>query len=468
MTRLNKAFAWILLSFMSFGIMAGYAAVSDTLNISGTASFKAQPYEGVYISDVSLVSTNGLTSVNYDYYKPTNMASVVRVASSGATITYKVTVHNNTDVTYWYIGPDWIDEFESNALIGFSGGITITTKDNLNDSGQTFDNDDWIPPDTKRDFYVTYSFGVGALAQGYVSSLINFKFGIRMDAVHDQFLTVLNDTSPNGGYEYLTQKFNEKFAETGEKVLANIGEEKEIFDTLFGPNLTINIDGDEVPVTVMIRRENVDGRDTGDDYSGTSFAPTGCEYTIYITVDPLDSPTGEAMVYAVSYSNGGVGYSDNTWYQLGQLYKGTADIIDYDTSTGGMQGAFDIYSWIASPERYEVANGITYLVGQEQGDQYDKLKTLEEIMSTNDQDIFNDIDNNRILKNVYDIINNPANASKPGLLGLREAFYDAAPFYNIMNNGQEIKVARNCTRAEIIPYILNIQTALDYYNQVNP
>ena len=82
-------------------------------------------------------------------------------------------------------------------------------------------------------------------------------------------------------------------------------------------------------------------------------------------------------------------------------------------------------------------------------------------------DIFNDIDNSKILKTVYDIINNSANSNKDGLLGLREAFLSAAPFYNVYNGGQEIKVKRNCTRAEIIPYILKIKTALDYYNQVN-
>ena len=88
-------------------------------------------------------------------------------------------------------------------------------------------------------------------------------------------------------------------------------------------------------------------------------------------------------------------------------------------------------------------------------------------MSTNDQDIFNDIDNSRILKTVYDIVYSSANTGKDGYLALRDAFLAAAPFYNVMNGGQEVKVKRAGTRAEIIPYIINIQHALDYYNQVN-
>ncbi len=463
MIKATKMLVWILLPLMCVTLICGYAMLSDDLSVSGEVAANGKPYEGVYISDVSVYSENGASSVSCSYYLPTNLSVTADPFAVGGSITYKITVHNNTDVTYWYIRPDFVTDFESNSLIGQANGITVVTKDHPNDTTQTFNSDDWIPPQTYRDFYVTYIFRSDA--QVYPSTLINYLFGIKMDAVHDQFLAVLNDSAPGGGYEYLSQKFNEKYAETGETVIANIGEEEEIFNTLFGSDLTVSVDGVELPVTIMVRRENVDGRNTGDDYAGSG-TPAGCEYTVYITVDPLDSPTGEAIVYAVSYSNGGA--AGNTWYQLGQLYEGTADVTDYDGETFGMQGAFDVYSWIATPNRYEAANGISYLVGQEQGDQYDKLKTLEEIMGTNDQDIFNDIDNNRIFKTVYDIVYNPANAGKAGLEGLRKAFEDAAPFYNIMNNGQEIKVKRECTRAEIIPYILNIQTALDYYNEVNP
>ncbi len=439
----------------------GYAALTDELFITGEATVEGGPYEGIYISDASVYSQNSAANVSCSFYKPTNLSVTVNPMRTGGSITYKVTVHNNTPVTYWYIKQDFLEDFESNGLIGQADGITVVTKDHPDDTTATFNEDDWVPPHTYRDFYVTYTFG--SLAQSYPVTFINFLFGVKMDSVHDQFLSVLNDIEGTGAYEYLTEQFEQKYAATGENVIANIGEEKEIFDNLFGHELTITVDGVEAPVTIMIRRENVDGKSTGDDYTGG----TGCEYTVYITVDALDSPTGEAIVYAVSYSNGGVAYNDGTWYQLGQLYEGTADRVDYDASTPGHQGAVDVYSWTATPNRYYAADGISYLVGQEQGDQYDKLKTLEEIMSTTDQDIFNDIDNSRILKTVYDIINNPANSGKAGLDGLRKAFYDAAPFYNVMNNGQEIKVKRNCTREEIIPFIIAIQHALDYYNEVN-
>ena len=464
MTAFKKCLICILLLFSTVGTVIGYAALTDNLAVTGTAEVEGKPFEGVYIYESAFYSTTNVQNISLEHYMPTNFSNLVNLSVSGASITYKITVHNNTSVTYWYNGAEFLPNVESNSLIGAKNGISIMTKDHPNDTTATFNSEDWIPPNTYRDFYVTYTYG--SAATGYKATLVNFVFGLHMDGVHDKFVTVLNDGRVGGGYDKLSEVFDEKFSETGERVIANIGEEKAIFDELFGKDLTVTVDGEELPVTVMVRRENVDDRNTGDSYS-VAGGGTGCEYTVYITVDPLDSPTGKAIVYAVSYSKGGVSGTGGNWYQIGQLYEGTANKIDYDPSMSGVQGAVDIYSWQATANRYEAADGIVYLVGQDQGDQYDKLKTLEDIMSTNDQDIFNDIDNRRIFKTVYDIVHNYSNAGKAGYDGLRSAFEAAAPFYNIFNNGQEIKVKRECTRAEILPYLEEIQQALDYYNEVN-
>ena len=68
---------------------------------------------------------------------------------------------------------------------------------------------------------------------------------------------------------------------------------------------------------------------------------------------------------------------------------------------------------------------------------------------------------------MYAIIHNAQNKGKPGYDILKQAFEDASPFYTVNNNGGDIPVNTNCTRAEILPYIEAIQKALDYYNQVN-
>ncbi|MBQ2768859.1 MAG: hypothetical protein IJF44_02660 [Clostridia bacterium] len=417
------------------------------------------PKETLHITAVELLSSSGAENVSVHFTHPTYLATTISTSRTGGNVTYKVTVWNNTGVTYWYLGPSFEQDFESNNLIGISNGITVTTKDNSDDTGSTFNNADWVPPYTTRDFYITYGFG--SSAQGlYLSTLLMLEFGIKMDAVHDQFLAILNDRTSANGYHYLTEIFEQRYEETGSTVIANVGEDEEIFDNLFGGQLTINVDGEVKPVTMMIRRENVDGRTTGDNYDS---GLTGCEYTLYITVDALDSPTGEAIVYAVSYSSGGVGITDGTWYQLGQLYEGTAPLESYGNGV-----AFDYTQWEATAKEYEFIGGKTYKVGYDQGDQYDKLKTIEQIMSANDQDVFNDIDNTGVLRKVYSIVYSSSNYNKPGYEGLRTAFESAAPFYDVYNGGQEVKVRRNATRAEILPYMIAIQHALDYYNQVNP
>ncbi len=449
----------VALSFMILFSAVGYASLTEQLDISGSASVDYTPFFGIYIYDIQLVSTtSGSSSVSFSKIHPTSVSTKAISGGSGS-ITYKITVHNNTDVTYWYIGQKFVSDYESNDLLGRYGGISVTTKDGLNDSSSTFNSDDWVPPQTMRDFYVTYTYGSNST--GTLINLINFEFGIKMDAIHDKFLAVLNDKTSNFGYDYLSGAFDDKYADTGSMVLGNVGEDKYLFDSLFGSNMTVKVDGEDVPVTVMVRRENVDGRTTGDGYP--SGGPSGCEYTVYITVDPLDSPTGEAIVHAVSYSCG----NDGKWYQLGQLYAGVADREDYDSTDGVYEGAFDVYSWTATPNSYEVADGIIYNAGMEQGDQYDKYLYIEQLMSAADQDIFNDIDNTRIFKKAYDIIVANPGDSTPGITGLRDAFTKAAPYYNNLNNGQEFKVKRDCTRSEIIPYIIAIQTALDYYYEVN-
>ena len=416
--------------------------------------FSYDPEEILYISNVEIVSTN-VDSLEFDYSLPTDISSSVSNTLSNSTVVYKVTVHNNTDVTYWYFGTDINPAYGSNSLIGADQGISIVTKDKLGDSFVSFNTGDWVPPRTMRDFYVIYTYGPAAM--GDFSTLVTYHFGIRMDAVYDGFLAILNDKVSENGYYYLAEVFNQKYAQDRTTVIGNIGEDKAVFDRLFGEDLTIEVDGVVTPVTVMVQRENVDSRTTGDSYSGG--APSGCEYTVYITVDPMNSPTGEAIVYAISYSCKNTGENAGTWYQIGQLYEGTADYTN---------GVIDVDSWIATPNTYTISNGISYKVGQTQhGTNYDMLKTVEEIMSTDDNEIYNKIDNSGILKKVYDALKSNQNSSSPEVLNLRIAFEELAPYYNNYNNGQQFQMKRESTRAEILPYIISLCNAYDYYTQVH-
>lgn len=454
MKRIHGILVSVAVVFMAFFISFGYAALTDNLTLSGTVNVEGKPYKGVYIKSVEVVGTSNASSKECGFVLPTNLTNTVDASRSGGSVTYKVTVHNNTDVTYWYIGPQYTSDYENNGLVGANNGITITTKDQIDDSRATFDTEDWVPPQTERVFYVTYSYG--SSAQSECSTMVNFHFDIRMDAVHDEFLAVLNNVKSPTSYQDLKAALESAYSSTGSTSITS-ETHPQIFNMLF-EDLMVNIDGTEKQAHVVIRRENLDKDATsGDNYNGSG--PSGCEYTLYITVESL-TPGTNPTVYAISYSEGAPGMGEH-WYQVGELYEGTAPVKS--------DGTIDYSKWIATPKSYEMADGIVYKVGQANGDQYDIMKTMEQLISAEDQDIFNDIDNTQIFKKTYDIIKKHNGVDHPALDGLRKAFENASIFYNNFNNGQEFKVVRNkYTRAEIIRAIKDIQSALDYYYQVFP
>ncbi len=474
-----KVLLGITLSFMCVFASLGYAGVSTQLEIFAHAETTPAEPEGIYISHVSIYKTDGVSVTEFGQVLPTNLQSTVQVNKANASVTYEITVHNKTDVTYWYLGTDVMKEIASNSLINSLGGIYIMTDDNATASSSYFNTSDWIPPQTERIFYATYTFGENA--QGAVSTLVNFKFGMHMGSVSDGFLKVLNDKNSVYGYYYLANAFNEKYRNEQSTVIANIGDEEEIFNNLFGTELSINVNGVNVPVTVLVERRDVDGKDTTGDSYGISGAPTACEYTLYLTVDNLDSPGGKATVYAVSYTCG----ADGVWYQIGELYEGESTVEDYDTSDNKYEGAVDVEGWLAVPKEYNVTKDISYKVGYEQGTEYDKLKTIDELMSTNDQEFYNKVNNNseKLLKPVCNILysyvhNNGqyieserlSNKHKSGYDALKAAFDKIKPYCYIGNGAQEVKIqnASSLSRAELIQLLEEIQMTYDYYMAINP
>lgn len=454
---MSKLYRVLLCAFLAFTFCFsafGYAALTDTVTIFGTAAAEGKPYKGVYITAVEQVRSSGVNISDCSFSHPTNHKTTVDSTQNGGWVTYKVTVFNNDDLTYWYVGPRYLPEYGNNSLLGSYGGVTIVTKDHISDSSGTFDNNDWIPPQTERDFYVTYKYDSNA--QAVTELMINFHFDIRLDAVHDEFVSILNNVFSPTSYDDFSEIFDQLYIESS-KTAITTESHPDVFAKYF-PDLMVNIDGTEKKASVVIRRENLDGDVTsGDDYS--TGPHKGCEYTLYITVEPL-TPGTNPTVYAIAYSCGADGMGDD-WYQVGELYEGTAPV--------NSDGTINYSKWVATEKTYEIADGIEYKVAAPNGDQYDIMKTIEQLISAEDQDVFNQIDNTNIFKKTYNIIQKHKGSSDPAVTGLRKAFEDASIFYNNLNNGQEFKVVRNkYTRAEIIHALKNIQAALDYYYQAFP
>ena len=449
--KMVKQGVYVLLVFLMFSfIVFGYAALTDELTVEGQASLTPH-VQGIFITDITVVArTNGISDNGSEYIKPTNIKSNVSVSASGS-ITYKITVENTSDITYWYRGivvPEDLTGYR-NDLVNKSGGITITTNDKLSDISGTFNNEDWIPPHTVREFYAIYSFGASAL--GSMNTFLNFSFGEKVASYGDEVHAILNDPEK---YEYLSRAFDEAYAEqNGKTVIGNIGSDAEIFNTLFGGD--IMLDGE--PVTVMIQRDNIDGKSTGDSYSPTG--PTGCEYTLYIT-------TGDGKVYAVSYAiqEGGV------WQQIGELYEGTVNNGTYTDGEGTTTTAMDITTWKADQKTYTVfAYGgriVNYTVGNPYGNSYQQQTVLSDIMSMEDVELYNQLDDHPILKDTYTILKEKSNSTETEVVRLREAYNSAVKYFNVYNDGQEFKIIRSkYSRAEIIASLESLSMAIEYYLQ---
>ena len=475
-----KSMLSITLSLMCIFTCMGYAQFSNNVMINGSATVQKVEPQGLYISKVEVVSKNNAENLGKQILYPTNLKMSVAVDRANASMTYAITVHNKTDMSYWYLGVEYDGLAESNGKINQANGITILTKDTMSSSSSNFDTSDWIPPGTERTFYATYTFG--SAAQGNISTLVNFNFGIHMGSVSDGFLKVLNDKISPYGYQYLIAAFNNQYEENGSTVIGNVGEDEEFFNNLLGSDLMVDFDGEEKPVTILIERKNVDGMDTGDSYSGNA-GLSGCEYTLYLTVDDLSASGGQATVYAVSYTCG----ADGVWYQIGELYEGKSTVEVYENSNDPDDVAFDVDSWRAVKKTYTVISGVTYMVGAgvNEGQPFDRCTTITELMSIRgDTEFYNKVNNGsaNLLKPVckivysYQHVNgkyvesiNSANRYKEGYDQLKAAFDRLKPNCFINNGGFErLENATKFSRAELVCILEDIQEAYDYYMAVNP
>ena len=114
----------ISLSFMCLFTSLGYAVLSDTLGIRGEA--KTDIPSGLFITSVTTDSTSniGNNSVSFLPYSTTIDSTISRSRNTG-TVTYNVTVLNNTTLTYSYRGI----YYQTN-LSGYNGNDYVSTTNN--------------------------------------------------------------------------------------------------------------------------------------------------------------------------------------------------------------------------------------------------------------------------------------------------------------------------------------------------
>ena len=464
MKRWFKALLGVTLSLMFCCTCIGYAALTDTLTIIGNA--QASPPEGFYIIGVEQVPNASLTSTGLDYTLPTNVTSTIR-GSRNTSVTYAITVYNNTDYKYAYWGLDYTSSSSYNGNSYIGNGITITTKDNASDTRATFNTSDTVEPRQTRTFYATYTISRTSAANRNLTTFVNYKFGVHIDSAGDmaidrvlkRFSEILNDTSDGGGYETLTDKIDDKYDGVNlwkSNYIGNVVDsssyDSTVVNNLFGDNLSINLNGVETNVTLLRKREDVDGNaNTGDSYTatyrGNSVSAEGCEMTLYMTTDRLQS--GSPTIYAAVFTcNKNADGTYGEWYMIGDMYEGTATIVGYEG--GQSTGSFDTGTWRSRSKSYTVTNNYRYSIGQN--------LTIQNVSQAKDENASKELQT--YLVNAKRILDGEFGALAGSAVVDLQAVYDAASlFYTVDANGN-LTVNASATRSQVIPHIKKVQNAL--------
>lgn len=293
-------------------------------------------YPPIHITAVVKKSGDGSVVVN-DYYDTHLDSSVTLVQNASSTVTLTITVHNQSDKIYAFNAVKYLAEAYSN--------------ENIVHNLPVLKHGDEIAPEEYLTFDVTFSFKAGASRVNTVlDSVINFEFvllddlpeeeEIAVSGALEQFQNIINNIVRNGSFEDLIAQMddydnNDRY---NGSYIGNVTgaspDDAALLKDLFQGNLHLNIDGVDTEVTILIKRENVDGNvNTGDE--------NGNEMSIYLTTDSLSRPFRRAPVYAAVFTSETDG---DSWYQLGNMYKGRAVVKGYDGNPIG-SGSFDTDDW---------------------------------------------------------------------------------------------------------------------------
>lgn len=346
----------------------GYAALSANLTIEGTATWS--PPEGIYIYEVDEPTGSGSTTITG--YVSTVLNSSISLGSKYAEISIPVRVYNNGSATYYFNSVTYdetIAECYTNTNIRYTYEVTATET--------PITEKDVYPIDQGKTMEITVTFYLYNKTISNpnldLTSVLNFNFGISSDYVDSiatsgalaKFSELLNTSAD---YNKMTTEMMKNYnSSKGDWTVSYIGnvagaanstsaaaDDTQIVEDLFDGQLTLTIDGEEIPITVIIKRENIDGNTaTGDSYTINGRTYAGCEMTLYMTTVDLNEmtyPNRASTIYAAVFTK-----EDGAWYQMSELYSGSAQVVGY--VGGESSGSFDTGTWISTEAYYGVRAG---------------------------------------------------------------------------------------------------------------
>ncbi len=355
MTKIQKLFATVAFSLIFCFVLVGYAALNDELVIDGSAEVEIPKI--IFITDVKVKSTSGVKA-EVNSYDGTVMNSTVTFNenSSSGTATYTVTIKNNTNFVSYYQGVNYDGTILNNSAI-----TKVTASIATNDEKQPFNSL------SEKTFDITLTYSKGSNSSS-ITTHINIMFSEltekeeAVDKVLDRFDDILNDATEiteNQGkstFQALIEQM-EKYSDNnrandsyiGNVAGASSADKLAVNDFFTVTNddgttenmLHLTIGEKDVPVTIMIKNEDI--------YS----ANDGNEMVIYITPDTITNSRGNVTVYVAVFTKStetvtnadGTTTEKTVWTQEGLLYQGEAPKNRYNGMPWGTYNSFNTDNW---------------------------------------------------------------------------------------------------------------------------
>ena len=362
-----KIIGGVALSLMCLFTSIGYAATSGELKIEGTAEIT--PPKGLFISQVNGGSYIDPDTLAYSGTVVTSTVTLKPNASGVYEAVYTITVFNNTDTTYYYLAMVRGTQTAANG----TQEVAYSNK-NITMSVSGIKRGDAVSPGAQKTFTVTATFDKNATDKTnyQLSSIIEYRFSTSVPETSDEaaisgvlarFPEILNNPELYSQMTAAMEARND--GRQREDYIGNVVgasyDDTAAVEALFGDSLVLNIDGEDKPITVMIKAENIDGNtSTGDSFGGLWGAnQSGCELTLYMTADPLSNRNTDPIIYALSFTKD---QGTGEWYQLGDVYIGTATIKGYTSLFNTGTGSFNTGNWEATAKTYKVTDNYSYSV----------------------------------------------------------------------------------------------------------
>ncbi len=347
---------FIVFSLVISGVSASWLFLSYPDDLAceiqnATTDFR---YSTFYIAKIE-ISDGSYNSAQTAKTADLNMRSQLELKNTNSFVTLAVTFYNNTEASYYYDKTETVSHNNSSIEYVVSG---ISQKDE-------------VPAKTFKTVYVTYQFSGNNTSNGAVTSEVHFSFVVDKSSIGDivaqtavdRFKDILNNKVAPDSYNTLDTAMNNRSGFNKASAVTYIGNvsgssntDSTVIETLFGQEfMSMDLDGDGKiePITMMIKRENLDQDDTsGATYTystwGRDVTVDGAEMTLYITSQNLNnvSSNQEVTVYAAVFTK----YSANEeWVQITNLTKGTAKANNY--SGYGSANSFNTDTWVSTDNK---------------------------------------------------------------------------------------------------------------------